>query len=143
VASLAVAALVFTAAVVVELAALALVPATANAAPSPVTAYVTNRVSNTVTPIDLSTNTPGSPISVGSSSFGVAVTADDTTAYVINATSNSVTPIAVATNTPGTPIHCFKPHGVAVTPDGTTAYVTNRFDATVTPIAVGAGWRRW
>jgi hypothetical protein len=42
VASLVVAALVFLAAVVVELAALALVSAIASAAPNPVTAYVTN-----------------------------------------------------------------------------------------------------
>jgi YVTN family beta-propeller protein len=82
--ALVVAALMVLATVVVELAALALVPATASAAPTPVTAYVTNRNDNTVTPIDLATNTPGTPIPVGSGPQEVAITPDDITAYVTN-----------------------------------------------------------
>jgi DNA-binding beta-propeller fold protein YncE len=59
VAALLVAALTFLAALVVGLTTLALIPATASAAPTSPTAYVTNFGSDTVTPIDLATNTPG------------------------------------------------------------------------------------
>lgn len=59
-ASLAGAVLVFVAAVVVELTAL--VAATASAARNPVTADVTADSGGTVTPINLVTNTPGTPI---------------------------------------------------------------------------------
>ena len=68
------------------------------------TAYVANEVSDSVTPIDTATNTPGATIPVGSVPFGVAITPDGKTAYVTNADSNSVTPIDTATNTPGTAI---------------------------------------
>ena len=67
---LVVSALVFVAAVVAGLAAVALVPATAVA----VTNSVTARGSNTVTPIVVATNTPGSPIPVGIGPFGIAIT---------------------------------------------------------------------
>ncbi len=46
------------------------------------TAYVTNYSSNTVTPIDTATNTPGTPIPVGTTPTAVAITPDGTTAYV-------------------------------------------------------------
>lgn len=74
--------LVLVAASVVELAPLAFVSATADAAPMPVTAYVTNLGSNTVTPINLVTNTPGNPIPVGNSRNspnGIAITPDGAT----------------------------------------------------------------
>jgi YVTN family beta-propeller protein len=132
-----VASLVFVAAVVVELAALALVPATAGAASNPVTAYVTNFSSGTVTPIDLATNIPGSPIPAGFHPSGIAVTPDAKTAYVTNQDSGTVTPIDLLTNTPGNPIPVGSvPLGVAITPDGTTAYVTSYGSDTVTPISV-------
>jgi hypothetical protein len=70
-ASLVVAALVFMAAVVVQLAALALAQATASAAPNPVTVSVANAGSNSVTPITVATNTPGTPIPVGSGPVGI------------------------------------------------------------------------
>ena len=123
--------------------------------PTAVTAYVTNSISGTVTPVNLATNTPGTPITVGAVPFGIAITPDGTTAYVTNSDSDTVTPINLATNTPGTPITVgAEPHGIAITPDGTTAYVTNSgtnsgSDAVTpinlatntpgTPITVGAG----
>jgi YVTN family beta-propeller protein len=64
------------------------VPATASAAPNPVTAYVINRGSSTVTPITVATNTPGTPIPVGNTPEGVAITADGTTAYVTGGGEN-------------------------------------------------------
>lgn len=72
VASLAVAALVLPAAVTAGV--VALVPATAAAATNPVTAYVTNLLSDSVTPIALATNTPGTPIPVGDFPTGIAIT---------------------------------------------------------------------
>ena len=94
-----------------------------------------------MTPIDLATNTPGAPITVGSTPFGIAITPDGKTAYVTNAGDNTVTPIDVATNTAGAAIHVGSrsfgtPVAVAITPDGKTAYVTNYGDNTVTPISV-------
>jgi len=135
--SLLVAALVFVAAVVVQSAGLAQAPASADAAANPMTAYVTNTNSNTVTPIDVATNTPGSPIPVGTNPRGIAVTPDGKIAYVTNQGSGTVTPINVATNAPGSPIFVGNtPSGVAVTPDDKTAYVTNNGSNTVTPIDV-------
>lgn len=129
--------LVFVAVVVMELAALAFVPVTANAAGSSVTAYVTTSGSNTVTPIDLATNMSGNPVPVGDSPDGIAITPNGTTAYVANISSNTVTPIHLVTNTAGSPIPVGRePSAVTITPDGSTAYVTNSGGDTVTPIAV-------
>jgi outer membrane autotransporter protein len=97
-------------------------------------AYVTN-FSGTVTPINTATNTPGTPIPVGATPLGAAITPDGNTLYVANSGSGTVTPISTATNTPGPAIPVGAgPAGVAVTPDGKTVYVANQFDNTVTPI---------
>jgi YVTN family beta-propeller protein len=99
------------------------------------TAYVSNYHSGSVTPIDLATNTAGTPIAVGSHPWGVAIAPDGKTAYVSNRESASVTPINVATNTAGTPIAVgSRPEKLAITPDGKTAYVSNEGEETVTPI---------
>ncbi len=99
------------------------------------TAYVTNEASESVTPIDIATNTPGAAIPVGSLPSGVAITPDGKTAYVTNHFSNSVTPIDTATNTPGPAIMVGDaPSGVAIAPDGKTAYVANSGSNSVTPI---------
>ena len=84
--------------------------AAASATPAPVTAYVTNSgsglnsVDNSITPIDVATNTPRTAIPVVSQPQGVAFSPDSTTLYVANSGGNTVTPIDAATNTPGTPI---------------------------------------
>lgn len=97
-------------------------PATAR----PVTAYVVNRLGNTVTPIDLSTNTAGAAIPVGAEPTAIAITPDASKAYVANGLGNSVTPIDLATNTAGPAIPVgFYPSSVAITPDGRTAWVAN------------------
>ena len=57
------------------------------------TAYVANANANSVTPIDTTSNTPGSAISVGSGPVSVALTPDARTAYVANAGSNSISVI--------------------------------------------------
>ena len=100
-------------------------------------AYVTNSDDNTVTPINIATNTPGAPIAVGTNPFRVVITPNDRTAYVINSGDNTVTPINVATNTPGTAIAVgTTPLRVAITPNSTTAYVINADSNNVTPINV-------
>jgi YVTN family beta-propeller protein len=70
----------------------------------PVTAYVVNAGSGTVTPITTATNTAGHPITTGSDPWAIAITPDGATAYVANEHSGTVTPIATATNTAGPPI---------------------------------------
>jgi YVTN family beta-propeller protein len=93
-----------------------------------------------VTPINVATNTAGTPIVVGplgSEFTATAITPDGKTAYVSNRVSGSVTPINVATNTAGTPIKVGSgPEGIAITPDGKTAYVSNDVSGSVTPINV-------
>src|SRR5947208_3548711 len=89
------------------------------------TVYVTDFDGGMV-PIDVATNTAGTPINVGVNPVRVAITPDGATAYVANRGSGTVTPIDVATNTPGTPINVgAEAYDVAITPDGATAYVTN------------------
>ena len=68
----------------------------------PVTAYVANDGSGTVTPIPTATNTAGPPITVGGNPYAIAITPDGKTAYVANDIgAGTVTPIATATNTAG------------------------------------------
>jgi YVTN family beta-propeller protein len=57
------------------------------------TAYVTDNSSNTVTPIDIATNTAGTPITLGGSPVSVAITPDGKTAFVTTLGSDGVTPI--------------------------------------------------
>ena len=91
-----------------------------------------------MTPIDVATNTAGTPIAVGDDP-SVSPSPPTGTAYVVNQFSNDVTPIDVATNTAGTPSTVGDgPYAVAVTPDGTTAYVTNALSDDVTPIDVAS-----
>jgi len=99
------------------------------------TAYVTNYGSNTVTPINTATNTPGAAIKVGDSPGVIAISPDGKGAYVANEGADTVTPIRTATGAPGRPIKVGAgPYAIAITPDGTRAYVTNYGSNTVTPI---------
>src|SRR4051794_5561600 len=69
-------------------------------------AYITNSGSNTVSVIDTTTNTlVGSPITVGGSPIGVAVTPDGSKVYVANNQDGTVSLISTATDTVvGSPI---------------------------------------
>lgn len=101
----------------------------------PVTAYVVNYADDTVTPIDLSTGTPGAPIPVGAGPTAIAITPDAAKAYVANGSANSVTPIDLATNTAGPAIPVgFQPFSVAITPDGRTAWVANYGNVSSDPV---------
>jgi DNA-binding beta-propeller fold protein YncE len=92
----------------------------------PVTVYVVNVGSGTVTPISTATNTVGPPITVGSIAYQIAITPNGKTAYVTgadNTGAGTVTPITTATNTAGTPITVANyPRPIAVAPDGKTVY---------------------
>jgi YVTN family beta-propeller protein len=87
---------------------------------------------NAVTPLSVSTNTTGTPVSVGTPAGAAAITPDASTAYLITNGGTAVTPLAVATNTPGTPIpigglpsESAGANAIAVTPNGATVYVVN------------------
>ena len=67
--------------------------------PDGATAYVTNAISNTVTPIDTATDTPGAAIAVGSLPTSISITPDGSTAYVTNLGDDSVSVISTQTNT--------------------------------------------
>lgn len=113
----------------------ALFSATSAQAAGGTSGYVVNNGSETVMPIDASTNTVGAPIPVGKYPIGAALTPDGTTAYVANETDGTVTPIDTANNAAGPPITVGSdPYAVAVTPDGSTLYVTNAGGGNVTPI---------
>ena len=108
--------------------------------PGPATAYVVSNGDGTVTPINLASGTPGTPITVGNKPTAIAITPDGATAYVTNSGAGTVTPINLATGIPGTPIHAGKfPVAIAIAPDGATAYVVNNDDGTVTPINLASG----
>jgi YVTN family beta-propeller protein len=105
--------------------------------PDGTTLYVADSGSESIVPVDLSTQTAGSPISVGTDPVAVAVTPSGTTAFAVVAGSNSVVPIDTASETAGTPIQVGdSPSAAAVNPDGSTLYVTNSADDTVTPIDI-------
>jgi DNA-binding beta-propeller fold protein YncE len=74
--------------------------------PDGTTAYVANGASGTVTPINLTTSTPGKPIHISGKpgADAIAISPDGTTAYVANQPSSTVTPIYLATGTPEKPI---------------------------------------
>src|SRR6516162_9162751 len=78
-------------------------PAHQAVATVPVTVYVVNYGSDSVTPIPAATNKAGTPITVGSEPGAIAITPNGKTAYVANLGSDSVTPINTATNKAGTP----------------------------------------
>jgi YVTN family beta-propeller protein len=62
-------------------------------------AYITNKVSETLSVIDTASNTVTATIPVGIEPFGVAVSPDGSKVYVGNTVSDTVSVIATATNT--------------------------------------------
>lgn len=91
----------------------------------PITAWVANYTSNTVTPVDAATQTAGNPIRV-ESPVAVAVTPDGSTLYVVDNRSGTVTPVDTASRVTGTPIEVGgEPNAIAMSPDGATVYVSD------------------
>lgn len=107
-------------------------------APDGATAYVTNSLSDTVTPIDLAASpTLGAPIRVGSGPVAIAITPDGEAAYVTNFNANTVTPLDLRTHParPGAPIHVgLGPWSIAVSSNGRTVCVSNSESSTVSVI---------
>ena len=104
-------------------------------APDGATAYLTNVGTGKVTPIDVATGTPGSPITVGGYPYGIAIAPDGATAYVTDLIGNIVTPIDLVTHTAEPAIHGVSDdQTIIITPDGSTAYVATGQNDTVTPI---------
>jgi YVTN family beta-propeller protein len=100
-------------------------------------AYVANLSGDSLSVLDLTTNTViGSITTQGP--FAVAITPDGGKAYVANFDSSSVTVIDTSTDTvsgPPVPVGAM-PRNIAFSPDGRKAYVTHRFPAGVTVIDV-------
>ena len=94
-------------------------------APAEAIMYVA--AANGVTPVSTATNTPGTPIKLGTQPGSIAITPDGKTAYIANLSPATVIPVSTATNTPGKPIKLGGGHteAIAITPDGKTAYVVN------------------
>ena len=127
-------------------------------APSGRTAYVTDSLSNTVTPVALGAGRPSPrpPIKVGAAPVAIAITPDGSTAYVSNFNANTVTPIDLTSSppTPGAPIKVgLGPWSIAVSPSGRYVVVANsegvgvtvidRSKGSTTFVGVGGRPRRW
>jgi DNA-binding beta-propeller fold protein YncE len=105
------------------------------------TVVVADSGSGAVTVINTSNNTPGPPITVGSSPDYVAVTPNGSWAYVTNVGSGTVSAVNLASCTPascqvltiGLPSVGY---GVVMSPDGTTAWVACPGAGEVVPISV-------
>ena len=92
--------------------------------------YVANSGGNSVSMINLDTNTVSAPISVGTNPTGLAVSPDGKWVYVANQGSNTVSVINAATNTiVGSPIAVgSQPTSVVISADSSLAYVANSDD---------------
>ncbi|WP_307680246.1 beta-N-acetylglucosaminidase domain-containing protein [Streptomyces sp. V4I2] len=104
------------------------------------TAYAANQGSNTVSVIDVATDTVTATVAVGRVPAGLALTPDGGTLWVANYTDGTVQPIDTTTLTPGTPVPVGSgPENMAITPDGRTLYVADIHDNTVTPVDLTTG----
>lgn len=107
------------------------------------TAYVANKGSNSLTPIDVATNTPGAAIALPGPPIQIERSPDGSFAYIAIAGDHidAVVRLDLTTNpgTVGAPIPMVnksQPHWIGFTPDGTTAYVVGNGNSTLTPITV-------
>ena len=103
------------------------------------TAYVTGTAANTVTPIELGTGTPGTPIEVGEGSSGIGIAPDGSAAYVTNGNDDDVSRIGLPSGivTKTIPVEN-SPEAIAVTPDSSRAYVVGS-NSPITPIDLTTG----
>lgn len=102
--------------------------------------YVTDYFNDLLNVLDANTLSPmpGSPIAVGVSPIGVAVSADGKRAYVTNEDSGSVSVIdTVANAVVATVAVGNNPVGVTVTPDNARVYVANSLSNSVSVIDGG------
>jgi DNA-binding beta-propeller fold protein YncE len=111
--------------------------------------FTTNKAS--LLPIDTATDTPGTPITLGTGSAeGVAITPDGSAAFVTDPTDGTVVPVDLASATAGSPISLgsegSNPVAIAITPaQGPVAHVhvtllanqSVTFDASASTVAYG------
>lgn len=107
------------------------------------TAYVTNSLGDSITPINLATNppTPEAHIKVGNGPAAIAVSSSGDVAYVSNFNANTVTPVNLRTSPPSAeaPIPVGSgPWSVAVSPNGRVVCVSNSEANTVSVINVAS-----
>jgi YVTN family beta-propeller protein len=113
-------------------------------APDGKTAYVANRGANTLSVIDVTTNTGGAPITGFHSPTGIAVSPDGAQVLVANSGDDSVTvvdaaskaTIRLAIGVQGQLVSA--PTGIAVSPDGSHAYAADAQANAVTEIGGSA-----
>ena len=103
-------------------------------------AYVSNTLDNTVSVVDVATNTVTGVVENGNfvAPSYMALTPNGSKVYVLNG-DNRVSIIDVATNTVTGIVddgNFSFPRGIAITPDGTKAYVSNATNSTVSIIDV-------
>lgn len=112
------------------------------------TAYVANKGSSSITPIDVATRTAGAEIPVPGPPIQMEIAPDGKLAYIAIAGSSpeidAVVPMDL-TVTPGSVgpaialTSTSQPHWIAFTPDGATAYVVGNGNSTLTPVTVASG----
>ena len=91
-----------------------------------VLAYVADSATNSVTPLNVTSNRAGKAIGVGGDPDALVSTASGKTVYVADFSTNAVTPIDVATNRAGPAIHAGRgPDALAITPNGRTLLVVD------------------
>src|SRR5215470_3370521 len=101
----------------------------------PVTVYVANQGSGTVTPIRVATNRPGRTINTHGAN-SITATPDGRTVYVGSfGSQDTVTPIRTATNQAGRAIKVAGADDLLVTPDGKTLYAVGGL-GDMTPVRV-------
>ena len=112
------------------------------------TAYVVNKGSGSLTPINVMTSTVGTAIQLSGPPIEMEIAPNGNTAYVAIAGSSpqvdAITPIDLTTTPvtvgPVIPLAAkSQPHWIAFTPDGQTAYVVGNGNSTLTPITVASG----
>ncbi|NML07304.1 beta-propeller fold lactonase family protein [Sphingomonas sp. G-3-2-10] len=112
------------------------------------TAYVANKGSRSVTPIDVATNTAGTPIELTGQPIQIEISPDGKLAYIAVAGTDvagnaidAVVPLDLTSRpaTAGPAINVVagtQPHWIAFTPDGARAYIVGNGNGTLTPITV-------
>lgn len=107
------------------------------------TAYVANKGSNSLTPIDVATSTPGAAIALPGPPIQIERSPDGSFAYIAVAGENidavvyldlTTSPATVGATIPL--VNKSQPHWIAFTPDGATAYIVGNGNSTLTPITV-------
>jgi YVTN family beta-propeller protein len=103
-------------------------------------AYISNYDNNSVSVINMASDTVVTTVNVGTGPYGLAVNPAGTRVYVANLEGDNVSVIDTATNTVvDTVVVGDGPFGVAVNPEGTKVYVTNSISNTVSVFDTATG----